>query len=213
MIDLYTWNTPNGRKAAIMLEEIHSPYALKAINISTGAQKQADFLAINPNGRIPAIYDHSTHTRVFESGAILIYLAEKSGMFLPNTTRERAEVMSWLFWQGGGLGPMLGQYNHFSGLTGEHSYALNRYQDESLRLLGVINNRLEENEFLAGSAYSIADIMNYPWVETAYQTLLPNKPDTALSLPALQRWKDTIAQRPQVITGMKKLAALSTSPY
>lgn len=108
---------------------------------------------------------------------------------------------------------MLGQYNHFLGLAKQHTYALNRYHNESLRLLGVINHQLEQHEFLAGSAYTIADIMNYPWIETAYQTLLPSKPDTALYLPALQLWKDTIVQRPQVITGTKKLAALSTSPY
>lgn len=226
MLDLYTWNTPNGRKATIMLEEIAQPYTLKPIDIGTGAQKEPDFLHINPNGRIPALYDHETGARVFESGAILVYLAEKfpaGAALLPRTPVERAEVLSWTYWQTGGLGPMLGQYNHFSSLNTDSPttqnglpyvpYAQQRFKDESLRLLNVLNEHLQENAFLGGRHYSIADIMNFPWVSAALNTLAPQAAPTFKYLNALLSWHRAIAARPAVKNGFQRLTDLSQSRY
>lgn len=212
MLDLYTWNTPNGRKTTIMLEEIAQPYTLKPIDINTGQQKAPDFLRINPNGRIPALFDHEAGARIFESGAILLYLAErfpKGEALLPNTPVARAEVLSWTYWQTGGLGPMLGQYNHFSSAEGKANYALERFKNESLRLLNVLEIRLKESAYLGGDNYSVADIMNYPWVSSALNTL----PEAFTQLTAVKSWHNTIAARPTVITGLQRLTDLSQSRY
>jgi len=218
MIDLYTWNTPNGRKATIMLEEIAQAYSLKPVNIAIGEQKQPEFLHINPNGRIPALFDHDTGARVFESGAILIYLAEKyperSPRLLPATAVERAEVLSWTYWQTGGLGPMLGQLNHFSAIENETStYAEQRFKKESLRLLNVLEQRLQESTFLGGNDYSIADIMNFPWVSVALNTLLRDTSPGVISFNALLRWHSVIDARPSVKKGLQRLTDLNQSRY
>ncbi len=164
MIDLYYWPTPNGRKISIMLEECGLEYAVRRVDIGAGDQFDPAFLAISPNNRMPAIVDHETGISVFEGGAILIYLAEKAGRLLPTESRDRSEVLQWLFWQAGGLGPMAGQLSHFVNYAeGEHAYARRRYFNEYDRLLAVMDVRLRDREFLAGD-YSIADIASFPWV-------------------------------------------------
>ena len=199
MIDLYYWPTPNGHKVTMMLEETAMPYDIVPVNIGKGEQFQPDFLAISPNNRMPAIVDHTPTERgaaisVFESGAILLYLGEKSEQFLPQDVRGRVEVMQWLFWQMGGLGPMAGQNHHFSRYAAEKiPYAIERYVKETNRLYGVLNKRLADREFIAG-AYSIADMASYPWIvphEAQGQDL-----DT---FPHLQRWFDAVRQRPATI--------------
>ena len=169
MIELYYWTTPNGHKITMFLEEVGLPYTIIPVNIGTGDQFKPNFLKIAPNNRIPAIIDHEPATgsepiSVFESGAILLYLAEKTGKLIPNELRDRVEVLQWLFWQMGGLGPMAGQNHHFSQYAPEKiPYAVNRYVNETGRLYAVLNKRLSESEFVAGS-YSIADIAAYPWI-------------------------------------------------
>jgi GSH-dependent disulfide-bond oxidoreductase len=200
MLDLYTWNTPNGQKAAIMLEEIGLPYQIFPIDISQGAQHTDTFLAINPNGKIPAIVDEGQ--RIFESGAILIYLAEKSGQLLPTDRQNRAEVLAWTFWQVGGLGPMLGQWGHFARSAPEKiPYAIDRYLDESIRLLNVLNRHLEGRIFIAND-YSIADIMNYTWAASGLNFIRSTHPDRVENLAALDRWVKTIGDRPAVAKGL-----------
>ena len=162
MIELYYWPTPNGKKVSIMLEECDLAYELKSVNIGRGEQFSADFLRISPNNRMPAIVDTDSGISVFESGAILMYLAEKSNQFMPADAAQRYEVIQWLFWQMGGLGPMAGQLSHFVNYAPEPiPYALERYKNEYDRLLGVMNTRLDDREFLAGS-YSIADMAAFP---------------------------------------------------
>ena len=164
MIDLYYWPTPNGKKASIMLEECRLEYNVIKVNIGRGDQFEGRFLDVSPNNRIPAIFDHDTDMAVFESGAILMYLAEKADRFMPRDTAKRYEVMQWLFWQMGGLGPMAGQLSHFVNYAPEPvPYAHTRYEQEYDRLLGVMNTRLADREYLAGD-YSIADIASFPWV-------------------------------------------------
>ena len=169
MIDLHYWTTPNGHKVTIFLEESGLPYRIVPVNISKGDQFKPEFLAISPNNRIPAIVDHAPKDggrpiSVFESGAILLYLAEKTGKFLNNESRRKVEVMQWLFWQMGGLGPMAGQNHHFSQYAPKKiPYAIDRYVKETNRLYGVLNNRLTDRAFLAGE-YSIADMASYPWI-------------------------------------------------
>jgi GST-like protein len=169
MIDLHYWTTPNGHKVTMFLEESGLPYRIIPVNISKGDQFKPEFLAISPNNRIPAIVDHNPKDggkpiSVFESGAILLYLAEKTGMFLPNDSRRKVEVTQWLFWQMGGLGPMAGQNHHFSQYAPEKlPYAIDRYVKETNRLYGVLNKRLEHRAFVAGE-YSIADMAAYPWI-------------------------------------------------
>jgi GSH-dependent disulfide-bond oxidoreductase len=169
MIDLYYWTTPNGHKVTIFLEESGVPYRIIPVNISKGDQFKPEFLAISPNNRIPAIVDRNPKDggkpiSVFESGAILLYLAEKTGMFLPNDSRRKVEVTQWLFWQMGGLGPMAGQNHHFGQYAPEKlPYAIDRYVKETNRLYGVLNKRLEHHVFVAGE-YSIADMAAYPWI-------------------------------------------------
>jgi GSH-dependent disulfide-bond oxidoreductase len=214
MLDLYTWNTPNGQKAAIMLEEIGLPYQIFPVNISQGAQHADTFLAINPNGKIPAIVDDGQ--RVFESGAILVYLAEKSGKLLPTDRQNRTEVFAWTFWQVGGLGPMLGQWGHFTRSAPEKiPYAIDRYLTESIRLLNVLNRHLEGRTFIADE-YSIADIANYTWAVSGLNFLRSRSvriaesahPDRVENLTALDRWLDLVGDRPAVKKGLEVLKSL-----
>ena len=197
MIDLYTFTTPNGRKASIMLEEVELPYNVHKIDITKGEQFTPEFVAINPNSKIPAIVDQDTGITVFESGAILIYLAEKVGKLLPTNDKERFQVLSWLMLQMGSVGPMFGQLNHFKKFAPEKiPYAIERYEKETLRLYSVLDKQLAEREFICGD-YSIADIATYPWVTIhEWQGL------TLDSHPNLKRWVETVQQRPAVERGM-----------
>ncbi len=197
MIDLYTWTTPNGRKVSIALEEMELDYAVRPVPLKTGAQKTPAFLAINPNGRIPAIVDRDEGDfAVFESGAILIYLAEKCGRFLPTEGKKRSLVLQWLMWQMGGLGPMHGQANVFNRYFPEKiPSVIKRYQDETRRLFGVMNKRLGEQTYLAGD-YSIADMACWPWVMQHDWAGVPID-----DLPHLQRWLQDMGNRPAVQRG------------
>lgn len=198
MIDLYYWATPNGHKITIFMEEAGLPYNLKPVDINKGQQFAPEFLAIAPNNRIPAIVDHApadggAPLPVFESGAILLYLAEKTGHFLPSDPRVRIEVLQWLFWQMGGLGPMAGQNHHFRLFAPEKiPYAIRRYETETSRLYGVLNKRLADREFIAGS-YSIADIACYPWI-VPYE----RQGQKIEEFPHLARWLQAICGRPAV---------------
>ena len=197
MIDLYTFTTPNGRKASIMLEEVGLPYNVHKIDITKGDQFTPEFVAINPNSKIPAIIDPETGITVFESGAILIYLAKKTGKLLPTNDKEQFQVLSWLMLQMGSVGPMLGQLNHFKKFAPEKiPYAIERYEKETLRLYGVLDGQLQEREFLCGD-YSIADIATYPWIAIYEMQGL-----TLDSHPNLKRWVETMQQRPAVERGM-----------
>jgi GSH-dependent disulfide-bond oxidoreductase len=212
MIDLYYWPTPNGHKVALFLEETAIPYNIVPVNIGTGEQFKPEFLAISPNNRMPAIVDHSPRERgapisVFESGAILLYLAEKSERFIPNDSRGRVEVLQWLFWQVGGLGPMLGQNHHFSRYAPEKiPYAVDRYVNETNRLYGVLNRRLADRPFVAG-AYSIADMACYPWI-VPYERQGQRLED----FPHLKRWFEAIKARPATVRAYERGASISTGP-
>ena len=197
LIDLYTWTTPNGRKVSIALEELGLPYEVHAVELKAGAQKRPEFLALNPNGRIPAIVDRANDNfAVFESGAILVYLAEQTGQLLPHDAKGRSRVLQWLMWQMGGLGPMHGQANVFFRYFPEKiPSVIERYQNETRRLLGVMDGQLAQHEFLAGD-YSIADIACWPWVAQVEWAGL-----SLAGLPHVQRWFDTLAQRPAVQRG------------
>jgi len=196
VITLYYWPTPNGRKISIMLEECGLPYEVERIDIGLGDQFRPDFLKISPNNRMPAIVDHDTGISIFEGGAILLYLAEKTGRFLPRDDPGRYEVLQWLFWQAGGLGPMAGQLSHFVTYVKEDvPYAHKRYADEYDRLLAVMDVRLRNREFLAGD-YSIADMASFPWV-MPYRRF-GNDLDR---FPNLRRWFDTLKTRPAVQRG------------
>jgi GSH-dependent disulfide-bond oxidoreductase len=199
MITLYTAATPNGHKASVTLEELGLAYHVRALSLMKGEQKQAEFLAINPNGRIPAIVDHDEDDfAVFESGAIMIYLAEKAGSLLPTDVRGRSRVIQWLMFQMGGVGPMMGQANVFYRYMPEKIQpAIDRYQNESKRLLTVLDTRLKDNEYLAGD-YSIADIANFCWARTHNWSGV----DIG-DLPHLKRWMDAIYLRPAVLRGLK----------
>ncbi len=197
MIELYYWPTPNGQKISVMLEEIGLNYEVRPVNIGAGDQFDPGFLRISPNNRMPAIVDTETGISVFEGGAILIYLAEKSGMLLPEESSARFDVLQWLFWQAGGLGPMAGQLSHFVNYTKEENpYALHRYANEYDRLLAVMDVRLRDREFLAGEL-SIADIASFPWV-LPYRRL-GNDLDKFTNL---RRWFDTLKVRPAVQRGI-----------
>jgi len=199
MIDLYTAATPNGHKVSIALEELGLPYTLKVLDLAKGEQKTPAFLAINPNGRIPAIVDHEAGGfAVFESGAILIYLAEKTGRLMPSDVQGRSRVIQWLMFQMGGVGPMMGQANVFFRYFPEKIQpAIDRYQGESKRLLTVLDGHLKDHEYLAGD-YSIADIANWAWVRTHRWSGVD-----VSDLPHLQRWLDAIRQRPAVQRGIE----------
>jgi GST-like protein len=198
MIELHSWPTPNGWKISIALEEMELPYQAHWVNIGRGEQFAPGFLAISPNNRIPAIVDRSVAPplSVFETGAILVYLAEKTGRFLPTEARARAEVLQWLFWQVGGLGPMLGQHGHFKLYAKEKlPYAIQRYEDEALRLYGVLDRRLADREYVAGD-YSIADMACWPWIVTHKAQGI----DLA-ELPNVRRWYDALKLRPALQRG------------
>lgn len=198
MIDLYTAATPNGHKVSIALEELGLPYTLKILDLSKAEQKQPAFLRINPNGRIPALVDHEADGfAVFESGACLIYLAEKTGRLMPSDTKGRSRVLQWLMFQMGGIGPMMGQANVFYRYFPEKiQAAIDRYQGESKRLFRVLDGHLKEHEYLAGD-YSIADIANWAWVRTHRWSGVEVD-----DLPHLQRWLDAIRQRPAAQRGI-----------
>ena len=212
MIDLYFWTTPNGYKPMLFVEETGVPYTIVPVNIAKGEQFEPEFLKISPNNRIPAIVDHApagggTPVSVFESGAILLYLAEKTGRFLPADVAGRTEALQWLFWQMGGLGPMLGQNLHFSAYAPQKiPYAVDRYAKETERLYGVLDRRLADSEFVAGD-YSIADMASYPWILT-----LERKEGNLGDFPNLKRWFETIGARPATIRAYAKGTAVNTTP-
>jgi GST-like protein len=212
MIDLYYWTTPNGHKITIFLEETGIPYRIVPVDITKGEQFQPDFLRISPNNRIPAIVDHApadggAPVALFESGAILLYLAEKTGRFIPSDLRGRAETLQWLFWQMAGLGPMAGQNHHFGQYAPEKiPYAIDRYVKETNRLYGVLNKRLADREFVAG-AYSIADMAAYPWI-VSWQR---QQQDLA-EFPHLARWFEAIRARPAVIEAYRRGDEVSVAP-
>ena len=212
MIDLHYWTTPNGHKITLFLEETGLPYTIFPVNISKGDQFQPDFLKISPTNRIPAIVDPApadggAPISIFESGAILLYLAEKTGQFLPSSLRDRTETLQWLFWQMGGLGPMAGQNHHFNTYAQEKiPYAIDRYIRETGRLYGVLNKRLADREFISGD-YSIADMACYPWI-------VPHKrQDQNLDdFPHVKRWFNAIASRPATIRAYEKADQINTTP-
>jgi GST-like protein len=212
MIDLYYWTTPNGHKITIFLEETGLSYNLKPVNIGKGEQFAPEFLAISPNNRIPAIVDHDPvdgkgPLSLFESGAILEYFADKTGKFLPRDVRGRAEVMQWLFWQMGGLGPMLGQNHHFRGYAAEKiTYAIERYTKETERLYGVLDERLADREFVAGE-YSIADMACYPWI-----VLHERQGQDLNDFTNLKRWFETIQKRDAVKRAYEIANTVNPSP-
>jgi GST-like protein len=207
MIELYYWTTPNGHKITMFLEEAELPYTLIPVNIGTGDQFKPDFLKIAPNNRIPAIIDREPADggepiSIFESGAILLYLAEKTGKLIPRDLRDRVEVLQWLFWQMGGLGPMAGQNHHFSQYAPEKiPYAIDRYVNETGRLYAVLDKRLVDREFVAGN-YSIADIAAYPWI-VPYERQGQKLED----FPNLKRWFETIQARPATVRAYEKAEA------
>lgn len=207
MISLYYWTTPNGHKITIFLEEVGLPYNIVPINIGSGDQFKPEFIKISPNNRIPAIVDHEPAgggkpISVFESGAILLYLAEKTGKLIPSDLGDRVEVLQWLFWQVAGLGPMAGQNHHFSSYAPEKiDYAINRYVNETGRLYAVLNKRLADREFVAGD-YSIADIAAYPWI-VPYE----RQGQKLEQFPSLRRWFETIQARPATIRAYEKAEA------
>ncbi len=210
MIDLYAWPTPNGYKISIMLEEIGIPYHPIAVNIGQGDQFKPEFLKISPNNKMPAIVDpegpNGEPFSLFESGAILMYLAEKSGQLMPSDTGSRYRVIEWLMFQMGGIGPMLGQAHHFRQYAPEQvPYAINRYTNEASRLYGVLDRRLGEVSYLAGD-YSIADIATYPWIRG-----YANQGQDLAHYPHVKRWYETIEQRPAVQKGLQLMADLQQS--
>lgn len=212
MIELYYWPTPNGHKITIFLEEAALDYRIVPVNIGAGDQFKPEFLRFSPNNRMPAIIDLNPADggepiSVFESGAILLYLAEKTGKFLPTDLRGRKTVTEWLFWQMGGLGPMAGQNHHFTQYAPEKiPYAIDRYVRETNRLYGVLDRRLAEHEFLAGE-YSIADMACYPWI-VPYERQQQNLED----FPHLRRWFESIQSRPAVVRAYEQGQDLSNRP-
>jgi GST-like protein len=209
MFDLYYWTTPNGHKITIFLEEAGLAYDIKPVNIGKGEQFKAEFLAVSPNNRIPALVDRAPADggkplAVFESGAMLLYLAEKTGKFIPRDPRARIDAIQWLFWQMGNLGPMSGQNNHFSNYAVDKiPYAMDRYRNEVNRLYGVLNKRLADRPFVAGD-YSIADMASYPWI-VPYERQGQKIDD----FPHLKRWFDTIKARPAVVRAYAKATAVN----
>jgi len=212
VIDLYYWTTPNGHKITIFLEEADLPYSIVPVNISKGEQFKPEFLRFSPNNRIPAIVDNAPAVggrpvSVFESGAILVYLGDKTGKFLPTEPYSRVEVMQWLFWQMGGLGPMAGQNHHFSQYAPEKiPYAIERYVKETNRLYGVLDKRLADREFVAGD-YSIADMASYPWV-VPYE----RQGQRLDKFPNLKRWFETIRARPAVTRAYELAKKINVQP-
>jgi GST-like protein len=208
MIDVYSWATPNGHKVHIMLEECGLEYRVHGVNIGAGEQFKPDFLAISPNNKIPAIVDSDgpdgAPISLFESGAILLYLAAKTGKFLPESIRERYAVLEWLMFQMGGVGPMLGQAHHFRIYAPQQiEYAVNRYTNEAKRLYGVMDKRLQANRYIGGAQYSIADIAIFPWLRS-----WKNQGIDWSDYPRLKGWFDEIGARPAVQRGVEVLADL-----
>ncbi|MBA3589505.1 glutathione S-transferase N-terminal domain-containing protein [Methylibium sp.] len=206
MIEVYSWATPNGHKVHIMLEECGLPYRVKAVNIGAGDQFKPEFLAVSPNNKIPAIVDpegpDGERIALFESGAILVYLAAKTGRFMPSDLRAKYEVLQWLMFQMGGVGPMLGQTHHFRVYAPEKiDYAIERYTNEAKRLYGVMNKRLAKSKYIAGAEYSIADISIFPWLRS-----WKNQGIEWNDYPHLKGWLDEIAGRPGVQRGVEVLA-------
>ncbi len=206
MIDVYSWPTPNGHKVHIALEEMGLDYTVHGINIGQGDQFAEDFLAISPNNKIPAIVDaqgpDGHPISIFESGAILMYLAEKTGTLLPSEPRARYNTLEWLMFQMGGLGPMLGQAHHFRQYAPEPiDYGINRYTQEASRLYAVMDRRLADHEWLAADTYTIADIASYPWIRPH-----DNQGQSLTDYPHLKRWYDAITERPAVQRGVAVLA-------
>lgn len=211
MIDVYTWPTPNGHKVHILLEETGLPYRVHGVNIREGDQFKPEFLKISPNNRIPAIVDPEgpggRPIALFESGAILIYLAEKTGQLLPQEPHTRYATLQWLMWQMGGVGPMFGQANHFRRYAREKiPYAIERYTNEANRLTRVLDKRLAESRYVAGDQYTIADIAIFPWMRGA-----ENRGVNLAEYSNVQRWFDEIAARPAVQRGVKVLAEVQSS--
>jgi GSH-dependent disulfide-bond oxidoreductase len=211
MIDLYYWTTPNGHKITLFLEESGTPYRIIPVNISKGEQFAPEFLRIAPNNRIPAIVDHEPADggepiSIFESGAILLYLADKTRRFIPQDLRGRTEVLQWLFWQMGGLGPMAGQNHHFTQYSDPIPYAIARYVKETSRLYAVLDRRLENREFIADE-YSIADMAAYPWI-VPHERQRQNLDD----FPNVRRWFDTVKARPAVQRAYARAKEINTSP-
>ncbi|WP_291295721.1 glutathione binding-like protein [Elioraea sp.] len=215
MIDLHYWTTPNGHKVTMFLEEAELAYRIIPVNISRGDQFKPEFLAIAPNNRIPAIVDHApadggAPVPLFESGAILLYLAAKTGRFMPHPTdiRGQAEVLQWLFWQMGGLGPMAGQNHHFAHYAPEPiAYAINRYVNETGRLYGVLDKRLSDRAFIAGPDYSIADMACYPWVVPHAR-----QGQDLADFPHIARWFAAIAARPATARAYARATEVNTEP-
>jgi GST-like protein len=213
MYDIYFWTTPNGFKILLLAEEAGLAYTLRPVNISRGEQFQPSFLAISLNNRIPALVDNAPAgggepVSIFESGAILLYLAEKIGRYIPADIRGRAEVLQWLFWQMGGLGPMAGQNNHFRSYAPEKiAYAVDRYTREVNRLYGVMDRRLTDRAFLAGDDYTIADMAAYPWLSS------PERHGQNIDdFPHLKRWRAAIAGRPATVRAYEKGRAINAVP-
>jgi GST-like protein len=213
MIDLYYWPTPNGHKITMFLEEAGLDYVIHPVNISAGDQFKPEFLAFSPNNRMPAIVDRNPTdggepVSVFESGAILLYLAEKTGRFLPSDLRRRKTVTEWLFWQMAGLGPMAGQNHHFGTYAPEKiPYAITRYVNETNRLYGVMNKRLADNAFLAGADYTIADMAAYPWI-VPWKRQQQNLDDFS----NLRRWFEAVRHRPATERAYAKAEPFSAQP-
>ena len=212
MIDLYSWATPNGHKIPILLEELALPYTVHPVDIGRGEQFTPEFLAISPNNKIPAIVDRDgpdgRPIALFESGAILIYLAEKTGRFLPADPRGRYATLQWLMWQMGSIGPMLGQAHHFRQYAPEKlPYAIDRYTNEARRLYGVLDRRLAAQRYLAGDDYTIADIATFPWCRSA-----ANQGVDWADFPHARRWFDAVAARPAVQRGVAVLADRRAAP-
>jgi GST-like protein len=208
MIEVYSWATPNGHKVHIMLEECGLPYRVTAVDIGAGDQFKPGFLAISPNNKIPAIVDpdgpEGQPISLFESGAILMYLAGKTGQFMPASTRARYEMLEWLMFQMGGVGPMLGQAHHFRLYAPDKiAYAIDRYTNEAKRLYGVMNKRLAKSKYIAGPTYTIADIAIFPWLRS-----WKNQGIDWTDFPHLKGWFDEIAARPAVQRGVEVLASL-----
>jgi GST-like protein len=201
MIDLYTWTTPNGRKVSVMLEECGLDYSVRPVNIGQGEQLKPEFVVVSPNGKIPAIVDHDAGVSVFESGAILIHLAERTGRLLPSANPGRAKTLEWLMWQMANVGPMFGQANHFANAAEKIPYAIDRYLSESARLLRVMDDRLGRAEYLAGE-YSIADVATYPWVAVGFGLIRAAKPAQVGEGANVARWIASIAALPAVVRGM-----------
>jgi GSH-dependent disulfide-bond oxidoreductase len=206
MIDLYTWATPNGRKASIMLEEVGLPYTVRPVNIGRQEQFDPAFVAVSPNSKIPAIVDNDAPggpLSVFESGAVLIYLAEKTGKLLAGEGDERYKALEWLSWQLGGVGPIFGQLGFFAIRSTEKSaLAIQRFTEEGQRLLNVLDRRLQESPYLAGDNYSIADIICYPWTVAGTTYLKPVLGEIIEAMPAVNRWLTAVGGREAVKRGM-----------